>query len=116
MLLDMFGGIHVRDFQSAKDWYVRLFGTEPTFLAHETEAVWELGEHRYLFIEEVPESAGHAEHVVFVDDLDRLIAEIAARGIEPVKWESYDGGVRKALFRDADGNEIGFGGAPPESS
>ena len=40
------------------------------------------------------------------------MAEIAARGLEPTGRETYGNGVRKALYRDADGNEIGFGGAP----
>ena len=115
MVLDIFGGIHVRDFEAAKAWYTRLFGSGPTFLAHETEAVWELAEHQYVFIEENAAHAGHAEHVIFVDNLDALVAEIAERGIEPAKQETYGNGVRKMLYRDADGNEIGYGGAPTES-
>jgi hypothetical protein len=61
-----------------------------------------------------PEHAGHAMHALFVDDLDALVAQIADRGIEPAKRESYSNGVRKITYRDADGNEVGFGGAPPE--
>jgi hypothetical protein len=75
------------------------------------EAVWELAEHRSLFIEERPEHAGHAMHTIFVDDLDALVEGIANRGIEPAEQETYSNGVRKATYRDADGNEIGFGGA-----
>ena len=116
MVLDMFGGIHVRDFDAAKAWYTELFGSPPSFLAHDTEAVWELADHRYLFIEENAEHAGHAEHVIFVDDLDARVAEIGKRGIEPFKEETYGNGVRKTLYRDADGNEIGFGGAPATSN
>jgi len=29
-----------------------------------------------------------------------------------VKRETYSNGVRKAVYRDPEGNEIGFGGAP----
>ena len=36
-----------------------------------------------------------------------------ARGIEPASQETYGNGVRKVIYRDPDGNEIGFGGAPP---
>jgi predicted enzyme related to lactoylglutathione lyase len=74
--------------------------------------VWELAEHRSLFIEQNAEHAGHAVQTIFVDDLDALVAQIAERGIEPVKRETYPNGVRKARYRDPDGNEIGFGGAP----
>ena len=50
---------------------------------------------------------------VAVIDGDRaVVAEIASRGLEPAERETYSNGVRKATFRDPDGNEIGFGGAP----
>jgi hypothetical protein len=52
-------------------------------------------------------------HTLFVDGLDALVAQLAARGLDPEKRESYSNGVRKITYRDADGNEIGFGGSPP---
>ena len=52
--------------------------------------------------------------MLFVDDLDTLVAGIAARGIEPANRDTYSNGVRKITFRDADGNEVGFGGTPAE--
>jgi len=57
------------------------------------------------------EGAGRAIHTIFVDDLDKLVADIASRGIEPDELVTYPGKARKAIYRDADGNEIGFGGA-----
>ena len=111
MALDLFAGIRVSDFEVAKAWYERLLGAEPSFIAHATEAVWELAEHRFLFIEEDGEGAGGAMHTVFVDDLDKVVAEITSRGIEPAERVTYPGKARKAIYRDADGNEISFGGA-----
>ena len=110
MALDLFAGNRVSDYESAKSWYERLLGAEPSFFPHATEAVWELGEHRWLFINEDAEGAGRALHTIFVDDLDALVAEIAARGIEPHERVTYPGKARKAIYRDADGNEISFGG------
>ena len=49
---------------------------------------------------------------VFVDDLDAQLAEIDARGLTPADIETYANGVRKAIFRDPDGNEVGFGSTP----
>jgi hypothetical protein len=49
-------------------------------------------------------------HTLFVGDLDAQLEEIAGRGLEPSEQETYDNGVRKATYRDPDGNEIGFGG------
>jgi hypothetical protein len=51
---------------------------------------------------------------ILVDDLDALAAEIASRGIEPDERVTYSNGARKAIYRDPDGNEIGFGGVPQE--
>lgn len=35
-------------------------------------------------------------------------------GIEPASQDTYGNDPRKVIFRDPDGNEIGFGGAPRE--
>ena len=113
MTIDLFAGIPVRDYSSAAAWYERLLGGPPSFLPNDTEAVWELADHRYVFIEVRPEHAGHAMHTLFVGDFDARISQIAERGLEPAnKRETYANGVRKATFCDPDGNEIGFGGEP----
>src|SRR5438128_815603 len=111
MTIDLFAGIPVRDYTAAADWYERLLGAPPSFLPNETEAVWELADHRYVFIEVGPEHAGHAMPAVFVGDFDARIAQIAERGLEPAEREIYANGVRKAIFSHKDANEIGFGGA-----
>jgi hypothetical protein len=110
--LDLFAGIPVSEYTVARPWYERLLGGEPTFLAHETEAVWELDEHRYVYVVEDAENAGGALITLFVDDLDARVDAIATRGIEPDERVTYSNGVRKTLYRDADGNEIAFGGPP----
>jgi hypothetical protein len=40
------------------------------------------------------------------------VAELAARGLAPDEHQTYSSGARKALFRDPDGNEVGFAGVP----
>jgi catechol 2,3-dioxygenase-like lactoylglutathione lyase family enzyme len=116
MALDLFAGLPVSDYDRALDWYERLLGSGPSFLPNDIEAVWELAEHRSLFIELRPDHAGHAMHTVIVDDLDALVQGIADRGIEPALRETYSNGVRKVTYRDPDGNEIGFGGLPAAAS
>lgn len=115
MAVDLFAGIPVGDYKRAVAWYERLLGSGPSFVPHATEAVWEVAEHRFVYIEQRPEHAGHAMHTIFVDDLDARVGEIADRGIEPAERETYSNGVRKTTYRDPDGNEIGFGGAPADS-
>ena len=110
MALDLFAGIRVSDYETAKQWYERLLGAEPSFVPHSTEAVWELAERRWLFIVEDSGAAGRATHTIFVDDLDERVAEIASRGIEPDELVTYPNKARKVIYRDADDNEISFGG------
>jgi hypothetical protein len=112
MAVDLFAGIPVGDYQRALAWYERLLGSEPSFLPNATEAVWELADHRFVFIEERSEHAGHAMHTIFVDNLDARVEEITERGIESAARETYSNGVQKVTYRDPDGNEIGFGGGP----
>jgi predicted enzyme related to lactoylglutathione lyase len=111
MSVHLFAGLRVRDFQAARPWYERLFG-EPSMFPHDTEAVWTLADDRSVYIAEHPEGAGHSVVTLFVEDLDGQLAAIAERGLEPDERETYSNGVRKATFRDPDGNEIGFGGPP----
>ena len=63
MPVDLFAGIPVTDYAAALAWYERLFGSPPSFVPNDTEAVWELAEHRYVFVEQRPEHAGHARHL-----------------------------------------------------
>jgi catechol 2,3-dioxygenase-like lactoylglutathione lyase family enzyme len=114
--LDLFAGIPVADYERAVAWYRQLLGSEPSFLPNDVEAVWELAENRYLYIDVRPEHAGHAMHTVFVDDFDARVRAMAGRGMEPAEEETYDNGVRKAVYRDPDGNEIGFGGGPADQT
>jgi catechol 2,3-dioxygenase-like lactoylglutathione lyase family enzyme len=111
MSLALFAGLRVRDFAAARAWYEQLLG-EPSFLPHATEAVWTLADGRSVYILEDAGGAGHGLVTLFVEDLDAVVAEIAARGLEPDQRETYSNGVRKVTYRDRDGNEVGFGGAP----
>jgi len=115
MTLALFAGIRVSDLEAARGWYERLLG-EPSFMPNDSEVVWMLADDRSLYIQADPARAGDALVTVFVDDLDARIAQIAARGLQPDERETYANGVRKAVYRDADGNEVGFAGGPAVSS
>ena len=111
MSLHLFAGLRVRDLQAARQWYERLFG-EPSFFPNATEAVWTLAEDRSVYVVEHDDGAGNSVVTIFVNDLDAQVAAVAARGLEPDERLTYSNGVRKALYRDPDGNELGFAGAP----
>jgi catechol 2,3-dioxygenase-like lactoylglutathione lyase family enzyme len=114
MSLHLFAGVRVRDFEATRPWYDRLLG-EPTFFPHTTEAVWTLADNRSVYVVQDAAGAGRSVVTILVDDLDAQLAAIATRGLEPDEQVTYSNGVRKALYRDPDGNEVGFGGTPPQS-
>ena len=90
MALDLFAGIPVSSYAAALAWYERLFGGPPSFLPNESEAVWEVAGHRYVYIVQDPGRAGNALVLSFVEDLEVRVAAIARRGIEPARRETYD--------------------------
>lgn len=81
--LDLFAEIQVADYATALKWYERLLGFPPTFFPHETEAVWELAEHRYPYIMKHPEHAGHAMRTLFVSDIETIVKEITEGELIP---------------------------------
>ena len=109
-MADLFSGIPVGEFESAKNWYEKLFGFPPAFFPHDTEAVWQLADHQYIYIVESPEHAGHAIVMHMVDDLESLIASITERGLEFERQEYFPNDVCKVTYRDVDGNQVSFGG------
>lgn len=106
---ELFSGIAVSDFQRALDWYERFFGARPSFFPNETEAVWALAEHRWIYIIVDARRAGGAVQTIICDDLEGLIDQLAARGLHFENEEIPAHGVRKVMYYDPDGNEIGLG-------
>ena len=116
MDVDVFVGVAVSDLPRAVSWFDRLLGDVESFEPDGTERVWTLGEHGHVYAELLPEHAGHAMVTLFVSDFDAFTAAAAERGIEPELRETYDNGVRKAIYRDPDGNEVGVGGQPADKT
>jgi catechol 2,3-dioxygenase-like lactoylglutathione lyase family enzyme len=109
--LHLFAGLRVRNFQTARPWYERLLG-EPAFFPHAAEAVWTLADDRSVYVVEHAVGAGNCVVTIFIDDFDARVAALASHGLEPDDIETYSNGVRKVIYRDPDGNELGFAGPP----
>src|ERR1044072_4058933 len=108
--VDLFAGIPVKDYKISLAWYERLFGCPPSFLPNDVEAVWQVAEHQWVYIIVQPEHAGRSVNTILGDNLDKLISQITERGINFSKEETPAENVRKVMYFDPDGNEIGFGG------
>jgi catechol 2,3-dioxygenase-like lactoylglutathione lyase family enzyme len=114
--VEVFAGVAVSDLPRAVSWFDRLLGDVESFEPNDTERVWTLGEHGHVYAELLPEHAGHSMVTLFVSDFDAFTAAAAERGIEPELRETYGNGVRKAIYRDPDGNEVGVGGPPVDEA
>jgi catechol 2,3-dioxygenase-like lactoylglutathione lyase family enzyme len=113
---EVFAGLPVTDHAAAAPWYERLFAEPPFMRPHDTESVWRLEEHAWVYVVQDAERAGRGLLTVLVDDLDAQLAGLADRGLATDPVETMDNGVRTAEIRDPDGNLIKFGQPPEEEA
>jgi len=109
-MVDLFAGFPVTDYDRSLLWYRQLLGSEPSFHPNDREAVWEVGEHCFVYFEVLPERAGGSLSMLMADDIDATVAKIGERGLVPLRIEQYEAGMRKVVYADPDGNELSFGG------
>ena len=107
----LFAGIPVADLDAAIEWYERLLGGPPDMTPNEIERTWKLTDESWIYVVADPERAGKALVTVMVDDLDERLAALQGRGIEPDEIQEISEAVRKAVFTDPEGNQIGIGQA-----
>ena len=107
----LFAGVAVADLAAEIDWYTRLFGRPPDILPNADEAMWGATGSGSVYLLRRPGRAGNAHLALAVDDVDRWVAELAGRGIEPVRIETVPAG-RKLVLTDPEGNEIGLAEIP----
>jgi predicted enzyme related to lactoylglutathione lyase len=104
----LFAGVPVRRFESAVDWYSRVFGRPADIVVTDDEVMWRFTESAWLYIIRDEDRAGRALVALCVSDLDRTLADISDRGITSGPVEAVGDSARKAVITDADGNDIGF--------
>jgi catechol 2,3-dioxygenase-like lactoylglutathione lyase family enzyme len=113
---EVFAGLPVADHAAARPWYERLFGGPPFMRPHDTESVWRLEEHAWVYVVQDADRAGRGLLTVLVDDLDAQVAGLAERGLTTDPIETMGNGVRTAEIRDPDGNLIKFVQPPEEEA
>jgi catechol 2,3-dioxygenase-like lactoylglutathione lyase family enzyme len=107
----LFAGIPVADLDAAIRWYERLLDGPPDMTPNEIERTWKLTDESWIYVVTDTERAGKALVTVMVDDLDERLAAIGDRGLEPEEIQEISEKVRKAVFTDPEGNQIGIGQA-----
>jgi predicted enzyme related to lactoylglutathione lyase len=104
----LFAGVPVTDFDAAVRWYARLLGRSADVIVKDDEVMWRFADAAWLYVLSDQDRAGHALVTLSVTNLDKTIADIAARGITGGPTEFVGNAGRKALFTDADGNSLAF--------
>lgn len=75
-------------------------------LPNDAEAAWQLADSASLYLLADPARAGRGVITLVVDDLDAVLAEIAARGLTPGPAEAAGTAGRKSVITDLDGNAV----------
>lgn len=102
----VFAGLVVSRRDQAADWYARLIGRPADMLPNDAEAAWQLADSASLYLLADPARAGRGVFTLVVDDLDGVLAEIAARGLTPGPTELVGTAGRKCVITDPDGNAV----------
>lgn len=106
MAAEVFAGIPVDDFDTARAWYEIFAGRPPNVADRANEAVWRLAESGGVHVVGDEARAGSATVTLLVDDLERYVGFIAMRGIAPESIDKLPGGGRRATVLDPAGNTI----------
>jgi predicted enzyme related to lactoylglutathione lyase len=102
----LFAGVAVSNFDEARAWYERLLGRPADIVANDDEVMWRFADAAWMCLLRDPERAGRSLVTLCVPELDRVVEEIAGRGILDVTIEIVGTAGRKAPFRDPDGNVV----------
>jgi len=105
----LFAGIAVADLDAARGWYERFAGRPADLVPNEREFAWQLTDTGWIYVVADADRAGRALVTLLVGDLDEWLAELAGRGLAAETIDTIPGAVRKAAFRDPEGNMVTLG-------
>jgi catechol 2,3-dioxygenase-like lactoylglutathione lyase family enzyme len=112
--VDLYSIMCVRDRIKALEWFEVFFGRPPDEVIGE-EYLWQVGENAWVVIDDRDmraERVGGAMITLGVNDLDDILARLAAHGIGHEPVETYSSGVRHVVVLDPDGNSLSLAEAP----
>ncbi|ULE34357.1 VOC family protein [Mycobacterium sp. IDR2000157661] len=98
--------VPVSDVDRSERWYADLFGRAADNNPMPTLVEWQLRPGAWLQVFSDAARAGRGLFNFAVDDLERHLAEVRARGLQPGEILPVNKGVRLSELTDPDGNEI----------
>jgi metallophosphoesterase (TIGR00282 family) len=113
---ELFASIPVGDRDAAVGWYGRLLGRAPDLIPNEDEAAWQIADTGWIYVIADAARAGSSLQTLLVEDLDALLAGVAARGVAIGPVAVMSNGVRHTTLTDPDGNRLKLGQVPSTSA
>lgn len=98
--------VHVTDIATSTRWYATLFDRSEDNNPMPTLVEWQVLPGAWVQLFHDPGRAGTDELNFAVDDLDRHVRELRARGLEPGDIVDASNGVRLSRMPDPDGNVV----------
>jgi catechol 2,3-dioxygenase-like lactoylglutathione lyase family enzyme len=100
--------VPVSNLDKSRQWYTSLFGRPADNNPMPTLVEWQVlpGAWVQVFIDEQRAGSGLVNFAV--DDLEKHLAEVSGRGLEPEEIVDAAKGVRLSAITDPDGNTIRF--------
>ena len=81
----------------------------PTSCPTSASLCWQLTDTGWIYVVADAERAGRSLVTLLVGDLDEWLANLAERGLAAETVDTIPGAVRKAAFRDPEGNMVTLG-------
>ncbi|MGR6917624.1 VOC family protein [[Actinomadura] parvosata] len=112
--MDLHSVVCVSDLAASRKWYEAFFG-RPADEVIGAELLWRVGQNAWLVLDDRDVRAARVGGTMItfgVDDLDEILARLAAHGIGHEPVETYGNGVRHVEILDPDGNSLSLAQAP----
>jgi catechol 2,3-dioxygenase-like lactoylglutathione lyase family enzyme len=114
--VDLYSVMCVSDRTAARGWFEAFFGRPADEIIGE-EHLWRVGENAWVVVDDRDvraERVGGAMITLGVNDLEDILARLAAHGIVHEPVETYSNGVRHVVVLDPDGNSLSLAEAPTQ--
>jgi predicted enzyme related to lactoylglutathione lyase len=102
----LFVAVPASNLPRAIEWYVALFGRVPDIVPNDDEVMWQVNDGGWLYLVRDGDRAGRTVVTIAVDDLERALADLAARGVRSDGIEPVGDTGRKARLIDPEGNVV----------
>jgi len=102
----VFACIPVSDLERSVAWYSQLSDRPPDIVVNPDEVMWKMNEEAWMYLVVDPDRAGGTSVTISVGDLQRVVAELAGRGVTAGTVQPVGESGHKSTLVDPDGNAV----------